>query len=105
MVGTAKEAKAVPRAVEAVDGLQQAETGDLLEVLERLLPALVSAGERADERHEGLDGGAAGRRRALAAGALDVHAVGGVPRRAARRALRRGRQAEPAAEYGRGSWS
>ena len=41
--------------VEAVDRLQQAERGDLHEVVERLAAALVAPGELAGERQEALD--------------------------------------------------
>ena len=48
--------------VEAVDRLQQAERGDLHEVVERLAAALVAAGELAGERQEALDERVARRR-------------------------------------------
>jgi len=41
--------------VEAVDGLDQPERGDLHEVVERLLRALVTTGQLAGEREEALD--------------------------------------------------
>ena len=51
--GVARE-RDLARGVEAVDRLDQAERGDLDEVVERLVGALVAAGELAGERQEAL---------------------------------------------------
>ena len=57
--------------VEAVDGLQQAERGDLDEVVELLAAALVAARQLARERQEARDERLAGRRVALPVVALE----------------------------------
>src|SRR4051812_31361899 len=64
--------------VKAVDRLQQAEAGDLDQVVQRLSPALVAAGELAGERQEATDQRGAGRLVAVV-GALQQRAVGTRP--------------------------
>ena len=72
IVGTANDENAVSRVgVEAVDRLQQAERGDLDEVVELLAAALVAPRELARERQEALDERLARRRVAVAVVALE----------------------------------
>ena len=59
------------RGVEALDGLQQPERGDLDQVVERLAGALVAARKLARERQEALDQRLAGRGIGLAVVALE----------------------------------
>jgi hypothetical protein len=77
--GEAREG-GLARRVEAVDRLQQAQRGDLDEVVERLAAALVAPRELASEWQEALHERVAGRRVA-AMGALEQGAVGTRPRR------------------------
>jgi hypothetical protein len=68
--------------LEAVDRLQQAERGDLDEVVERLAAALVAARELARERQEALDERLASRGIAVAVVALQQALVLARPNRA-----------------------
>jgi hypothetical protein len=57
-VGTAYETKAVPRVgSKPGDRLQQTDTGDLLKIIERLLPTVIAPSNRMHQRQEGLYGG------------------------------------------------